>query len=333
MGMLIDGEWRADSDRTQEDGAFRRETSALPAISVAWLAKQLSSKPAPILVASQSCPWSHRATLVRAVKNLKMVSVVIAGGPRTEGYELTDRNSLKVGNEQVRHIHQLYRSTDARYSGRATVPLLWDPQAQSILSNDSATIARALDSVGPDWRLAPDALASEIDAINARIYDGLANAVYRAGFATSQMSYEAAVADVYATLDWLESVLSQQRCLFGPQVTEADLFLFATLVRFDAAYVPLFRCTRRRLVDYPALWAYARDVYQWPGVLGTFDFKANLEGYFLNDTDNNPHGIVPDLPEIDWLTPHGRHALGPLTVWQNGQQISFDERMGVACDR
>ncbi|MEO0523275.1 MAG: glutathione S-transferase C-terminal domain-containing protein [Pseudomonadota bacterium] len=327
--MLINGEWHADTDRTQKDGAFRRETSSLPVIPAALLAKRFSNRPAPVLIASLSCPWSHRATLVRAVKNLKTAPLVIAGGPRTEGYALTDTNPLKVGNEQARHVHQLYRSIEARYTGRATVPLLWDPQAQIILSNDSATIARALDMAGSGWRLAHEAQANEIDAINARIYDGLANAVYRAGFATSQQAYDQAIVDVYATLDQLESVLTHQRCLFDAQITEADLFLFASLVRFDAIYLPLFRCTRRRLLDYPALWAFARDVYQWPGVAETVDFTANLQGYFLNDTDNNPHGIVPDLPEIDWNAPHGRATLGPLTVWQNGRQIPFDERAGA----
>jgi len=329
MGMLIDGEWRADVDCTQKDGAFRRETSALPVIPAAQLARRLRKGDAPILVASLSCPWSHRATLVRAVKVLKTFPVVIAGGPRTEGYAVTDVNPLRRSDEQARHVHELYRASDAGYTGRATVPLLWDAQAQKILSNDSATIARAIDMVGSGWRLAPDAQADEIDAINSRIYEGLANAVYRTGFATTQQAYETAVSDIYATLDWLENLLTHQRCLFGTQVTEADLFLFATLVRFDAAYAPLFRCTRRRLVDYPALWAYARDVYQWPGVAGTVDFKVNLRGYFLNDTDNNPHGIVPDLPDVDWNAPHEREALGSLAVWQNGQHIPFDECTGV----
>jgi len=333
MGMLIDGEWCADGNRTQKDGAFRRETSALPVTPAALLAKRLGKEPAPILVASLSCPWSHRATLVRAVKSLNTLPVAIAGGPRTEGYALIAPNPLRLSNEQARHVHQLYRATEADYTGRATVPLLWDAQAQKILSNDSATIARAMDMAGSGWRLAPDAQANEIEAINARIYVGLANAVYRAGFATSQQAYNAAVADVYATLEWLESVLMHQRCLLGPQITEADLFLFATLARFDAAYVPLFRCTRRRLVDYPALWAYARDVYSWPRVAGTIDFTANLQGYFLNDTDNNPYGIVPDLPDFDWNAPHKREALGSLAVWQDGQQIPLDERAGMNHDR
>jgi len=324
MSMLIDGDWHGDVDRTQSDGTFIREPSALPVVPATLLAKRLNKKPAPIIVVSLSCPWSHRVSLVRELKGLQKIPLMIAGGPRTEGYGFSEANPPMVGNEQARHVHQLYRATDALYTGRATVPLLWDAQAQAILSNDSATIARALDRVGTDWRLAPDAQAAEIDALNARIYSGLANAVYRAGFAISQDAYEAAVKDVYATLDWLENVLTHQRCLVGSQITEADLSLFATLVRFDAAYVPLFRCTRRRLVDYSALWAYARDVYSLQGTAGTVSFRANLRGYFLNDTDNNPHGIVPELPEIDWTEPHGRDGLGPLTVWQKGKQTPFD---------
>jgi putative glutathione S-transferase len=329
MGMLIEGKWSAETDRSQRGGAFRREASALPITSAAVLAKRLSNEPIPILVVSLSCPWSHRTMLVRAVKNVKTTPFVIAGNPCAEGYALPEAHPLNVGTEPARHVHELYCATEVRYTGRAPVPLLWDPQTQKILSNESATIARALDNLGSDWRLVPESQSAAIDAMNVCIYDGLANAVYRAGFATSQQAYKAAVADTYATLNWLESILVGRRCLFGAQITEADLFLFATLVRFDAAYVPLFRCTRRRLVDYPALWAYARDVYSWPGVAGSVDFKASLEGYFLNDTDNNPHGIVPDLPEIDWKAPHGREALGSLTVWKGGQQIPYDDREGA----
>ena len=330
MGMLIDGNWRADVDRILQDGAFLREASTLPTISASQLSARLTSGSSPVLVASLSCPWSHRTTLVRAIKNLHFIPAVIAGGPRTQGYALPDQHRLNIQGKQYRHVHQLYHATDPGYSGRATVPLLWDTQTGSILTNMSATIARALDMIGSVWRLAPDAQSDHVDAMNTRIYQGLANAVYRAGFATAQDAYDVAIADVFATLDWLEDHLTDRRCLFGTQITEADLFLFATLVRFDAVYVPLFRCTRRRLVDYPVLWAYARDVYSWPGIADTIDFSANLEGYFLNDTDNNPHGIVPELPQTDWADPHHRARLGPLTVWQNGEQVDFNQISQVA---
>lgn len=320
MGMLIDGVWCAEADRYMQDGAFVRESSKLSDPAPSEIARHLSGDGRTVLVASLSCPWSHRTTLVRALKNLPSLPVVTAGGPRTEGYALPENDR----GLSARHVHELYSATNLAYSGRATVPLLWDIEARTVLSNSSATIARALDALTGRWRLAPAPQAAQIDAINARIFDGLANAVYRAGFAMSQHAYASAVAEVFAALDWLERRLTNQRCLLGNQVTEADLFLFASLVRFDAVYVPLFRCTRRRLIDYPALWAYARDVYSWPRISETVDFEANLTGYFQNDTDNNPHGIVPELPDADWREPHGRDRLGVLSVWQDGALVDFE---------
>ncbi|MEL6204253.1 MAG: glutathione S-transferase C-terminal domain-containing protein [Pseudomonadota bacterium] len=331
MGMLIEGQWHGDADLRMRDGAFVREPSALPKRSASEIAEHLGAKQKPIMVVSLSCPWSHRTTLVRALKGIEDVHVVVAGGPRREGYALGAPNALLPGPVPTRHLHQLYTRTDPTYTGRATVPLLWDPVAREILSNDSASIARGLDAFSYRWRLVPETQIAEIDALNTRIYNGLSNAVYRAGWASTQNIHDAAIADVFATLDWLELRLRHQRCLLGNQITEADLFLFATLARFDSVYVSLFRCTRRRLVDYPALWAYARDVYSWPGVADTIDFVANLEGYFLNDTDTNPHGIVPGLPEIDWREPHGRDALGPLCIWQDGALVPlFRQGLGVS---
>ncbi len=321
MGMLIDGMWCAAADKYMQDGAFEREPSKLPDPAPSEIARCLRGDGRIILVASLSCPWSHRTTLVRALKNLCGISVITAGGPRTEGYAL-EENNLELS---ARHVNELYSESDPTYSGRATVPLLWDFEARKILSNSSATIARALDSLAGPWRLAPASQAAQIDTINARIYDGLANAVYRAGFATAQHAYASAAADVFQTLDWLERRLTNQRCLFGNQITEADLFLFASLVRFDAVYVPLFRCTLRRLIDYPALWAYARDVYSWPRISETVDFRANLKGYFQNDTDNNPHGIVPELPDVNWREPHGRNGFGALSVWQDGALVGLED--------
>ncbi len=333
MGMLIDGVWCHDASRNMKDGAFKREPSALQHRSVSEIAEHFRNGTRVVIVASQSCPWSHRTTLVRSLKRLHEIDVVVAGGPRTEGYALSGHDGIGLDETPVRHVHQLYSATDPTYTGRATVPLLWDAKTGAILSNESATIARALDRIDCGWRLAPDTQASEIDAINARIYDGLANAVYRAGFAMAQSAYTSAVSDVFATLDWLEAHLADRRCLLGHQISEADLFLFATLIRFDAVYVPLFRCTRRRLVDYAALWAYARDIFSLPGIADTFDFKANLEGYFLNDTDNNPHGILPELPDAKWSEPHGREAMGALTVWQDGGLVAFDDVAAIDHER
>ncbi|MEP0961424.1 MAG: glutathione S-transferase C-terminal domain-containing protein [Roseobacter sp.] len=326
MGMLIDGVWRHNTDRFLKGGAFKRETSELLSPTPEVVADRLQAEVSSVsLIVSQSCPWSHRTTLVRALKGLGDVTIAVASGPRSEGYSVSEFSEADTGEIPIQYVHQFYSATKRTYTGRATVPLLWDHSARTILCNSSAIIARALDQVGTGWRLAPACVTAEIDQLNARIYNGLANAVYRAGFATSQKAHAEAIADVFTTLDWLETQLSQRRCLVGNQITEADLFLFATLVRFDSVYAPLFRCTRRRLADYPVLWAYARDLYAWPGIAGTFDSKANLEGYFQNDTDTNPHKIVPELPDLDWKAPHGRERLGRLTIWHNGTLVPFDD--------
>lgn len=326
MGMLIDGVWCHDTDHFMKDGTFTREASELPNQTPQVIANRLQSgNTSAILIVSQSCPWSHRTTLVRALKGLDDVPLVFATRKNREGYAVSGLNAAETCELPVQYVHQFYTATKQTFTGRATVPLLWDRDASAILCNSSATISRALDRVRSGWRLAPDTMLAQIDALNARIYNGLANAVYRAGFATAQNAHTEAVADVFATLDWLETHLSDRRCLLGDQITEADLFLFAALVRFDSVYAPLFRCTRRRLVDYQTLWAYARDLYTLPGIAGTFDFEANQKGYFLNDTDTNPHGIVPELPDIDWAAPHGRDRLGTLTVWCDGTLIPFDD--------
>ena len=327
--MLIDGVWCRDTNRFMKDGAFTREESELPNPPPAVIAESLQKNTGVALIVSPSCPWSHRTTLVRALKGLDDLSVFVTGGQKLEGYAIPGFNKADKSEISIHHVHQLYSATKRDYTGRATVPLLWHPKTRTILSNSSAIIARALDLARSDWRLVPDELSAEIDALNSRIYSGLANAVYRAGFATVQKAHDDAVDDVFTTMDWLELELAGRRCLIGNQITEADLFLFATLVRFDSVYASLFRCTRRRLVDYPALWAYARDLFALPGIAGTFDFDANLEGYFQNDTDTNPHGIVPDLPDIDWTEPHGRAHLGPLTVWRDGALIPYEDVPGL----
>ena len=317
MGMLIDGVWRGDADRFIRNGAFCREVSGLPLMTASELAEHMRVTPT-VLIASKSCPWSHRTLLVRAVKQLDYISIVIAGEPRVEGYALSLPHQVTIEGKPVAHVHQLYSATDPAFQGRATVPLLWDSAGERIVCNDSATIARALDLMSqPVSLLNPSEHFEEIETLNARIYSGLSNTVYRAGLAETQAAYDAAVQDVFATLDWLEVRLTARRYLLGAQITEADFFLFATLVRFDVVYNTLFRCTRRRLTDYPALWVYARDLFAQPGVAETVDFAQIRDGYYLNDGDSNPHQILPDLPDIDWTEPHGRDC-NPIRVEGRG---------------
>ena len=320
MGMLMEGRWVADAERFIEDGAFVRETSAFDLDLDVEDIIALEAEPGRSrLIASRSCPWSHQALLVRAVKRLEpLLPVVFAGEPRIEGYTVCDEEPAAwSGVQRLRHVHQLYALTDPRYTGRATVPLLWDTGKRRIVSNGSARIVRALDGVSSTERytLVPNHLAPDIDRLNRRIHEGLADAVYRAGLAQRQDAYDEAVGEVFATLDGLEERLADRRYLFGSIVTESDWRLFPTLVRFDPVYATHFRCTRRRLRDYPNLWAYARDLWRWRGVSETVDLTAILRGYYLNDGDHNPHGLVAEAPAADWSASHDRARLGPARVW------------------
>ena len=320
MGMLVEGRWVDEAERFINDGAFVRETSTFDVDLAVESMRALDAEPGRFrLIVSLSCPWSHQTLLVRAAKGLdRSLPVAFAGGSRIQGYAIRDEESPGwSGVERLRHVHQLYSLSDGRYTGRATVPLLWDTAARRIVSNGSARIVRALDAVGGTDRhtLVPRHLAPDIGVLNRRIYQRLANAVYRVGLAQRQAAYDEAIGEVFATLDELEERLAGRRYLFGSIVTESDWRLFPTLVRFDAVYATHFRCTRRRLVDYPNLWAYARDLWRWPGVAATVDFTAILEGYYLNDGDRNPHGIVAEAPSVDWSARHDRARLGPAQVW------------------
>lgn len=321
MGMMIDGHWRAQADNTIQQGAYHREASRIDReISNGDLRNIAGGLKHHILLASLSCPWAHRTLLVRAVKSLQDVMPVhFAGGQRIEGYAMLADGPLALDGQVPPHVHQLYSATDPKYTGRVTVPLIWDQLQGCILSNDSAKIMRDLDRIATSlFTLVPPHLEAEIDTLNESIHLGLANAVYRAGLAQSQSAYIAAVKSVFATLTQLERRLLSTRFLHGAFLTESDLRLFATLVRFDAVYATHFRCTRKRLVDFPSLWAFARDIYAWPGVAETVDFDVIMDGYYLND-GNNPYGIVAERPIVNWREPAAREHLGEALVWMREQ--------------
>jgi len=211
----------------------------------------------------------------------------------------------------ARFLRDVYTAADPHYTGRVTVPVLWDKRLGTIVSNESAEIVRmlnsAFDGIGAkagDYY--PAELRSDIDAINARVYDTLNNGVYKAGFATTQQAYEEALTPLFDTLDWLEQRLASQRFVAGNRLTEADIRLFTTLVRFDAVYYGHFKCNLRRIADYPNLWAYTRDVYQQPGVAGTVDFMHIKAHYYSSHRTINPTGIVPSGPLLDFGAPHQR---------------------------
>ncbi|WP_160776234.1 glutathione S-transferase C-terminal domain-containing protein [Stappia sediminis] len=280
-----------------------------------------------MLIASLSCPWSHGVLIARALKGLETrLPLQIACGPRIQGYALDRSGPLAFsGAYERRHVHELYAQSDPCYTGRATVPILWDRQDNRIVSNDSAKIMRGLDDVPKAGAviLAPKFLQHDIDDLNAFLYARLSNAVYRAGLARSQVAYDEAVASVFETLEHLEERLGKRRFLLGSAVTESDWRLFTTLVRFDAVYATHFRCTRKRLVDFPNLWAYARDLYQWEGIAETVDFPEILAGYYLNDGDNNPHRIIAERPDAAWHAPHDRDRLGSRQVYARQDNDNF----------
>lgn len=271
------------------------------------------------LYVSLACPWAHRAIIVRKLLGLEDVISMSVVDPIRDERGWAFREGRGHGPDPVcnfAYLSEAYLRTDPAYTGRYTVPCIWDRQTQRLVTNnypditiDFETQLTAFHRPGaPD--LYPEPLREEIDEVSQIVYREVNNGVYRAGFATSQAAYEAAVDGLFARLDWLEERLAGQRYLAGDQFTEADIRLFTTLARFDAVYVGHFKCNLRRLVDYPNLWAYARDLYQRPGFGETVDFDHIKRHYYMTHDQLNPTRIVPRGPLMDWDAPHGRERLG-----------------------
>lgn len=322
MGMLVDGHW---SDLGQEisNGAYVRMDSVYANDISDEIVVAMHHEPGRfLLIVSLTCPWSHRTMIVRQLKkSAGAIRLHIASGKRVQGYSLSDGESIKLPglDEAIVHLHQLYSISHPGYTGSVTVPVLWDCLHRRIVSNESAKIMRALDAVPnadgePDFTLTPPGLLLEIDELNNDIYVSLNNGVYRAGFAQDQDVYEQAVDQVFSTLDKLELRLSNRRYLCGSILSEADWRLFPTLVRFDSVYYLYHLCSRKRLVDYPNLWAYARDLYAWRGVAETVDFDAIRRSSVHDNTVNKSGHLLAVLPEMDWHTVHKRENLGPACL-------------------
>ncbi|MBI4183387.1 MAG: glutathione S-transferase family protein [Proteobacteria bacterium] len=320
MGLLVDGRWREDRDDTRGvGGEFVRPESAFRGFVTADGTSRFAAEPGRYhLYVSLACPWAHRTLIFRRLKRLDSVIGLSVVDPvlGSEGWRFSDApGAIPDTVNGFTHLHQLYTRALPDYTGRVTVPVLWDKSRATIVNNESAEIIRmfngAFDAF-PDSRLDfyPAALRDEIDALNARIYADVNNGVYRVGFATTQAAYERAFDRLFAALDELEERLSRRRYLVGERITEADWRLFTTLVRFDAVYHGHFKCNRRRLVDYPNLWAYTRELYQVPGVAETVDMDHIKHHYYASHRRLNPIGIVPKGPEIDFLAPHRRDGVG-----------------------
>jgi putative glutathione S-transferase len=217
-----------------------------------------------------------------------------------QGWNFAAGEGVVADPEGAAAMHEIYRRADPHFTGRVTVPVLWDKQTRTIVNNESAEIIRIFNAVGEGPDFCPEALLPEIDAINARVFETVNNGVYRAGFATSQAAYDAAVAALFDSLDWLEARLAKQPYLCGDTLTEADWRLFPTLIRFDAVYVTHFKCNNRRIANYPALQAYTKRLYRMPGIAQTCDFGHIKRHYFQSHRHLNPSGIVPAGPELDF---------------------------------
>ena len=303
MGMIVNGQWCPAIDKEFEAGDYARRTVKFNGPIPKEVIQRMKSAPTDfVLIASNSCPWSHRVTITLNQKQLTdRIPVHIAGGSRVEGYGLLPAGPLTPAHGVgPRHVHEIYPAADPNFTGRATVPLLVDIRQNQIISNESDQIVKAFDQMSDASSLYPAALQSEIEGFNQVLYENLGNAVYKAGLAREQTAYEAAVSSVFDTLKLLEVMLEKRTYVHGEDFTLSDAYLFPILVRFDAVYYTHFRCSYKRLIEYPNLWAYARRIYQLPGIAETVDFDVIREGYYLNDGDHNPHKIVGCLPHTHW---------------------------------
>lgn len=326
MGLLIDGQWHDQwYDTKSSDGKFVRTEAQYRH----WITRDGSAGPTGDagfraepgryhLYVSLACPWAHRTLIVRALKGLQdQISFDVVHPLMLEhGWTFDSDFPAATGDRvnQKQFMHQIYTLCESDYTGRVTVPVLWDKQNQTIVSNESSEIIRMLNTgfneIGAtDLDLCPQSLQSEIDHWNQFIYEPVNNGVYKAGFATTQAAYDEAVVNLFEHLDRLEERLTSRRYLVGEQLTDTDIRLFTTLIRFDPVYVQHFKCDRRRIAEYPALANYLRDIYQLPGVAETCDLDHIRHHYYRSHPTINPHGIISYGPEFDLMAPHGRESL------------------------
>lgn len=333
MGLLVDGHWQDKWYESSKDGAFQREQAQRRH----WVTADGGPGPSGEggfaaeagryhLYVSLACPWAHRTLILRKLKGLEsLIDVSVVSWLMLENGWTFD-TALGSTGDKLDHfdfMHQRYTADTPDYTGRVTVPVLWDKKLKRIVSNESAEIIRMFNSAfdgltGNELDFYPAPLRGEIDALNERIYPAVNNGVYRAGFATSQQAYEEAFDEVFAELDHLEQVLGANRYLSGEHLTEADIRLFTTMIRFDAVYHGHFKCNLRRIADYPNLSNWLRELYQWPGIAETVDFQHIKNHYYGSHKTINPTGVVPKGPAQDFTVAHDRARLSGKGVWQRG---------------
>lgn len=323
MGRLVDGKWEdVWYDTKASKGAFVRTEAKFRN----WVTVDGSAGPSGEpgfkaesgryhLYVSHACPWAHRALVFRSLKGLEPHIDVSVVHPDmlADGWTFETDFDGATGDQLhgAAFLRDVYLRAKPDMTGRVTVPVLWDKERDTIVSNESSEIIRMFNSAfngltGNHDDYWPEELRDEIAKVNARVYDTINNGVYKSGFATTQEAYDAAVVPLFETMDWLEERLSEQRYLAGDQITEADWRLFTTMLRFDAVYHGHFKCNRARLVDYPNLWAHTRELYQWPGVRETVHMDHIIRHYHYSHESINPHRIIPIGPRPDFDAPHGR---------------------------
>ena len=313
MGQLVDGSWTSEWKLSHDKkGRFIRSDSQFRDWITADGSSGFAAEPGRYhLYVSLACPWACRTLIFRALKNLdEAISVSIVDPDMgDDGWIFSDGPGCIADDvNNASFVHEIYTAARSDYSGRVTVPVLWDRERKTIVNNESSEIIRMFNSafgVG-DHDYYPEDLRPAIDEINERIYNTVNNGVYMCGFARSQAAYEEAFDALFATLDHLESRLESSRYLCGDRITEADWRLFTTLVRFDPVYVGHFKCNHKRIADYPNLWGYTRELYQIEGVAETVDFAHIKRHYYYSHESINPSRVVAKGPEIDFLAPHGR---------------------------
>jgi len=337
MNMLVDGEWRTDTfQTTNDDGAFERQTtpfrnwiagSDVPYHVDAEPDDRFSAEAGRYhLYVSYACPWAHRTLLVRALMGLEdAIGVSVVDPYRDDdGWQFTPEKAGCTPDKlhDSDYLRELYVEADPEATCRVTVPVLWDTTEETIVNNESREIIRMLTTgfrgiAERDIDLAPEANREEIDEIITQIYEPINNGVYKAGFATEQEQYDEAVTELFDALDHWNEVLADQRFLAGDQLTEADICMFTTLIRFDHVYHTHFMCNVQYIHQYDNLWPYLRDVYQQPGVAETVDIDHITEHYYTTHPDVTPHGIIAEGPELDFDAPHDRDEL--TTVARSAQ--------------
>jgi putative glutathione S-transferase len=321
--MLVDGEWKVDFKQTDEDGEFQRSETSFRD----WLDGAVPEAGAdPVsnpefepesgryhVYICRACPWAHRVAMARQLNGLEdHVSISLTQPERyDEGWEFSEEQPDPLYGAD--YLRDVYTQADENYTGRVTVPVLWDKETETVVNNESEEIMRmfdtAFDDLGNDAEFYPEDLRQEIDDTIADIYPSINNGVYRSGFATTQDAYDEAVDELFDALDRYDDLLEDQRYLVGDRLTEADLAMFATLVRFDHVYHTHFRCNRRAIHEYDNLWGYTKDIYQTPGIAETVNMDHITRHYYSSHTSLNPKRLVPTGPDIDFTEPHGREEL------------------------